>query len=325
MSRDRVLPPPYSLVQCIERLPAHAQEKYEALRAALDDAEALQRSLMERVKAAEDRLARISRRYEYSHDSDLVAELDAARGSLERLDRERSRRNSVRGNTEQIVSRLNNFIMQRSSGAADIAPPPKLTSVPAGRRKGESIVDALTRVRREIAAAEGELRRIKSAPPPALEVKLAIIEEVDALAKEGRPLVTSDGGRITINWPDVMQYATPGSALSAPSGSASKMLAWLFRKELIKKLIAEVEDNEGGIPARERPQRIREAEARIFGLETAEGKLVCQALDAGLEVHRRPDASPWAILGFGVVEEAVPASPGFGCCARGRLLREWRK
>jgi hypothetical protein len=35
--------------------------------------------------------------------------------------------------------------------------------------------------------------------------------------------------------------------------------------------------------------------------------LVVAALEAGLEVHRRPDASAWAILGYGVVEEAVPA------------------
>jgi hypothetical protein len=306
MSSDR-LPPPYSLRQCIERLPAHAQEKYEALRAALDDAEALQRSLMERMKEAEDRLARISRRYEYSHDSDLVAELDAARGSLERLDRERSRRNSIRANTEQVVSRINNFIMQRSSGAADIAAPPKLTSVPGGRRKGESIVDALLRTRREISAVRADLLRIRSAPPPSDEIKLCVIELVDALSKEGRPLVTTDGGKVVVHWPDQQLYAVPGAALSAPSGSASKMLAWLFREPLIKKLLAEVKDDKGGIPSAERPRLISEAEAKIFGLEIAEERLVMAAQEAGLEVHRRIDASPWAILGYGVVAEAVPA------------------
>jgi hypothetical protein len=31
-------------------------------------------------------------------------------------------------------------------------------------------------------------------------------------------------------------------------------------------------------------------------LEVAEERLVMAALDAGLEVHRRIDASPWAIL-----------------------------
>jgi hypothetical protein len=77
----------------------------------------------------------------------------------------------------------------------------------------------------------------------------------------------------------------------------------LHSVELKKRLLSAVEDVHGGIPSAERPQRIRAAEERVFALETAEERLVCQALDAGLECHRRIDASPWAILGF--VEEAV--------------------
>jgi hypothetical protein len=52
-------------------------------------------------------------------------------------------------------------------------------------------------------------------------------------------------------------------------------------------------------------KRIREIEARILTLEVAEERLVMAALDAGLEVHRRIDASPWAILYAD--EEAVHA------------------
>ena len=142
MTTDRILPPPYSLVQVVERLPVAAQQKYEALKALLDDAEALQRSLMERVKAKEDRLADLMRRRSYASEGGdgaevkrLDGELAAVRTDFDLLERERSKRNSVRANTEQVVSRLNNFLMERMSGASDIAPPPKLTSVPAGRRR----------------------------------------------------------------------------------------------------------------------------------------------------------------------------------------------
>jgi hypothetical protein len=316
MSSDWVLPPPYSLTQLLERLPAHARRKYDDIKALLADSEALQRSLMERIKVKEDQLADLMRRRSYASDGGndaevkrLDDELAAVRADFDRLERERSKRNSVRANSDQVVSRLNNFLMERASGAVDVAPPPRLTSVPAGRKKGESTADALTRVRREIGAAKAELLRIRSAPPPSDEIKLSIIEEVDALAKEGRPLVTCNDGKVELHLPDVQIYASPGAALSAPSGSASKMLAWLFRKEMLRKLIAEVEDNEGGIPTIERPQRIREMEERIFGLEIAEEKLVCQALEAGLEVHRRIDANPWALLGYGVVaEEALQAA-----------------
>ena len=230
MSSDRVLPPPYSLTQIVERLPAHARRKYEDIKALLADAEALQRSLMERMKAAEDKFAHISRQRSYSNDVELDGELEAARAALERLDKERSRRNSIRGNTEQVKSRLDNWLLQRASGAVDIAAPPKLGSVPAGRRKGESLVDALGRVRREIAAARAELQQTKSAPPTPDEIKIAIIEEVNALAEQGCPQLTSEGGKVELHWPDQQLYGTPGSALSAPAGSASKLLAWLFRK-----------------------------------------------------------------------------------------------
>ena len=89
-----------------------------------------------------------------SGDADAVARLDgelaAVRASLDKLERERNRRNSVRANTEQVVSRLNNFITALFSGVSEMAPPPQPDSVAAGQRKGESVTDALLRVRSEI-------------------------------------------------------------------------------------------------------------------------------------------------------------------------------
>jgi hypothetical protein len=119
-------------------------------------------------------------------------------------------------------------LIQQASGAVEIAAPPRLTGpLPAGRKKGESIADALLRVRREIAAAQGELMRVKAAPPPKDEVQIAIIQEVDRLAAEGRPVVTTSDGKVELHWPDVQMYASPGATLSAPSGSASRLIAWL--------------------------------------------------------------------------------------------------
>jgi hypothetical protein len=175
--------------------------------------------------------------------------------------------------------------------------------LPPGRKKGESTTDALLRLRREVAAAQAELVRIKSAPLPKEEVQIALLQEVDRMASGGTPHVLVEDGRVTINWPDQQLYASPGSALSAPSGSASRMLAWLFPVELKKRLLSAVEDVQGSVPTAERPRLIREAEERLFALEVAEERLVMAALEQGLECHRRIDASLWAVLGF--VEEAV--------------------
>ncbi len=297
-------PPPYSLVQCLDRLPPRGRRKYDDLKSLLADAEALQRSLMERIRAKEERLADLRRRREYASvpGGDVAAverldgELSAVRADLDRLERERSRRNGVRANTEQVCSRLDNFILQLFSGASDAAAPRWPAKVP-GPRAGESVTDALLRVRREINVVQGELRRVKTAPPPAVEIKAALVAEVDRMAAEGKPHVSIDGGgRVVVHWPDVQPYAVSGAALAAPSGSASKMLAALFGDQLKKLLTAGVDDVKGAIPSAERPKRVREIEARILALEVAEERLVVAALDEGLEVHRRIDASPWAIL-----------------------------
>jgi hypothetical protein len=195
------------------------------------------------------------------------------RADLDRLERERSRRNSARSNTEQVVSRLDNFIMQLFSGASDDAPPPWPAAVP-GPHEGELLIDALLRVRHEIGVAWGELQQIKTAPPPASEIRAALVGEVDRMAAEGRPHVAINGGEVTLHWPDVQVYAVPGGALSAPSGSASKMLAALFPEQIKTLLIASVGDAEGGVPSSERPRLIREAEQRILALEVCEERMV---------------------------------------------------
>jgi hypothetical protein len=74
------------------------------------------------------------------------------------------------------------------------------------------------------------------------------------------------------------------------------LLAALFGDQLKDLLTAGITDLRGAIPSADRPRLIREAEARILALEVAEERLVMAALEAGLEVHRRIDASPWAIL-----------------------------
>jgi hypothetical protein len=198
-------------------------------------------------------------------------------------------------------------LMTRASGAADIAAPPRLTSVPPGRRKGESIVDALLRTRREIAAAQAELMRIRAAPLPKEEIQLAIIAAINVMAQEGAPRIVTEGGKVTVHFPDVMQYGTPGQAMSAPSGSASRLMAWVHRDALLKRLLAEIKDEEGSISSEERPQRVRQTEQHLLALEISEEKLVCHAIAAGLEVHRRPDCSPWVLLDLAVAEQAVPA------------------
>jgi hypothetical protein len=58
----------------------------------------------------------------------------------------------------------------------------------------------------------------------------------------------------------------------------------------------------GGIPAAEREPRREKLQAALLELERVEEHFVVQALAAGLEVHRRPYASGYALLSMEVGE-----------------------
>ena len=86
------------------------------------------------------------------------------------------------------------------------------------------------------------------------------------------------------------------------------MLAALFPEQLKQLLTAGIVDSKNSVSSADRPRLIREAETRILALEVAEERLVCEAIDAGLEVHRRVNAGPWAILHSGAEESVAEAA-----------------
>jgi hypothetical protein len=152
---------------------------------------------------------------------------------------------------------------------------------------------------------QSELFDVKNAPPSKEEIKAAIEAEVDQLARQGAPQLSVDGGKVSIIWPDVSQFSqNPGGVPVPPNGGASKLLCWLFRETMVKYFEQSIDQIEGGISQDERRSRIAELEAKILDLEHQEESLVVEALNQGHEVHRRPNASPYALLG---IEPLPPA------------------
>jgi hypothetical protein len=210
-----------------------ARGRYEDLRALVGDAQALQTSLMERLDAAQEEFRRLQVRLGRASlpggDPDevekLEADLAAVSAKLDRLERERSR---LRANTEQVVSRLDNFILQLFSSTGAVTEPPRITVEPR-LRDGESATDAILRLRKEINRTRAEIATLRAAPLPAAEIKDTIIDRVYQMAAEGQPQVSIEGTKVVVHWPDVQQFSVPGQALTAPSGGASKLLCWLDR------------------------------------------------------------------------------------------------
>jgi hypothetical protein len=297
----------------LNALPPIARRKFEALQALVRDAGALVKSSLEREHLLELRLFDLQRRLRLLNpkiDADLIKDLGREhaeiRAEVHRARDERMARNSVRGNADQIISQLKcNFL------AADNVIGPWGVHAYEGRvqlRDGESLPDAIQRVRSELQRTQGQLAAVKAAPPARAEVEAALVAEINRWAAEGAPKISLDGGKVSIAWPDVQLYALPGSELSAPSGSASKLICFLFRAEMLKRVTASVA-NIDGITAAERKQQVAELEVRLARQEHEEEQLIEMALAAGVECHRRPAASPYALLGIERNPEAVRAQP----------------
>src|SRR6185312_8052634 len=97
---------------------------------------------------------------------------------------------------------------------------------------------------------------------------------------------------------DMPMFGDSGTALSAPPGSATQILCWLFEGELVKALTAGLASIDGGLSIEQRGQKLTELERELLVLEQQEEHLVVAALAAGLECDRRVSANPIAILGL---------------------------
>jgi hypothetical protein len=228
---------------------------------------------------------------------------------FERLDREGASRQGVKANCDQTVAQLNEFLV------TGISWPLRAVSIEPKLRKGETLPDAVRRVRSEIIAAQSELAGLRSAPPTPEELARDLVGQITAHARPPALLILDR--KLRILWPDSQEFAAPGSTLAAPSGSASGLLCWLFHDRIVESLAPVLEQLIGRLPAgvssEDREQRISELTARLLLLEHQEEALISSAASAGIELARRPYCSGWALLGItpGAESTETPAPPEF--------------
>jgi hypothetical protein len=298
--------PAYHFAELLARLPASARRKYNALLALVADSEALMRASFARQQLLQDHYGDVTRRLEQCDPrtepdttKELREELDIIRADLQQLDAERNKREGIRANAQQVIAQLRDgFIPNLIGPGIGSGPALRTVVVTATPRKGESVADAILRVRAAISSAQGELQQVKAAPPPPDEIKRQLRAHVQQLIHDGTPRVVLKDGKVVVNWPDVSPFADPDAVFAAPAGSASKLLACLFPDKVYELLSNGVDDLPSGIAADERAARMVELEVGILELEHEEESLVTAALAAGVEVYRRPYASPWALLGL---------------------------
>jgi hypothetical protein len=300
MTLDRN-PPPSSpqqaLARAIARLPQRARAKYNELLAEAEDATTLVRATVERRKLLEDRYMvaaskRPDPRYEPPERVQAAKdELEASRAALDAVEEQMGARNAVQGRADQIVAQLKQFL------ATTRGPIRACASITAQPRNGEDIKAAITRVRADIGTAQRDLAAAKAAPPTKAEIEKQLSDAVQQLMNEGCPRWTLDSNnRVQIFWPDTTAFSSTGT-YSAPSGGASKLLAYLFPDAVFAALSRGLDQWPAGVPAAERELRVAQLEQHIRYLEYQEESLVEQAQAQGIDVHRIW-RNGWAVLGI---------------------------
>jgi hypothetical protein len=221
----------WSFAQALELLPPSARRRYARLSELVEDGKARAQSLTARLSTYEHRVMIARNAVAVASDpasrQRAQEELEFLAGEMERLQSERSRISSAGRAAEQVQSQLSSWITGYLFADQTRHPGPirDFGPVPVELQEGESLADAIIRIRSEISSVRTELASLAAAAPTRAECEAAIHSFVARLASEGRPVFRAEAGKINITLPDEQLYALPGQGLMAPSLSASRLLA----------------------------------------------------------------------------------------------------
>jgi hypothetical protein len=162
---------------------------------------------------------------------------------------------------------------------------------------------ALLAVRREISQLQAELATVKAALPSRYEIEQALDVEIARLAALAKPRIVFQGDGVRVQWPDALAHLG-----AAPPNSVTAMLAAMFPLELRALFSDQLKALPDGMSSREKARRLDELERDLLRLERDEEAPVEAAMAAGLEVDRRPTASPYAVLGLATQAHELAAA-----------------
>lgn len=181
---------------------------------------------------------------------------------------------------------------------------------------GESVADAIGRVRAERSALLTQLEALRAAPVTKDEAVARMRRQVAALAERGAPdlsqLYRADGRAY---WPERTVRAELIAFTQLPDGTQPTvhggahfaevdivaLFGWACRETLEAKLLAEIERQyatdgaDAGLTGEERNAREIELLDAILALERDEEALI---MEGGDPLNRRPDVDPRALLGL---------------------------
>jgi hypothetical protein len=222
-----------------------------------------------------------------SHDPAAAADNEQV---LQTLLTQRNDQSARHRAAAQLLAQIGYWLgLQRGNTVMVAAPSPAVSLA-----DGETVLQAIDRVRGEISDRQGRLLALRTAPPPKSALNAQVAAMVKNLAEQGQPRLTLNGDTLRANFGDPKAYATSISDMV-------RLLAWLDPEQMQKRLQAAVQQMpEAAVSAtpKEKAQAEAELPGQIEHLERIEEALIERALSTGTYVERRSDADPRAVLGI---------------------------
>ena len=205
----------------------------------------------------------------------------------ERLVVERDKHAERHRSLSMIVSRCNQFWMElRGNVALECAP-----AVEIKLKASETCAAALAATREQIAGVQRELVQVRKAPLCRSSQEEAIRAHLSRLVQRPRIGFDARGGAL-VTW--VEDMATMDGVLG--------LLAFVLPEQVSAAFAHDLEpESPGAVSPLEREKRISELSVSLLALERTEEALIERAASEGIELPRRGDASPVAVLGVVVV------------------------
>jgi hypothetical protein len=193
-----------------------------------------------------------------------------------------------------LVHHINQWWMELRGVVLESAP-----AIAIKLKDGQTLVEAIEATRGEIAALNAQLATVRRAPLPAGDQRQLAEAFVARQASMARPSVAVVGDQVRVAFRDSVVGATD---------DVLALACWIQPEAVLTALTREIEQMPTPInplPANERKARVAELEQQSLELERREEALIMRAAGDGVELLRRPDAAPAAVLGVVIVAKAA--------------------
>jgi hypothetical protein len=213
----------------------------------------------------------------------------------ERLAAERDKHAEKHRLLHLVVSRCNQFVMESRGVTLETVEPAAVRL-----KNGETPNSAIAATREEIKTLRQRLTIVKASPLPASDQVELAKEFVARRALVAQPKVLVQQDALWVHWADdVIMSKT----------DVLNLLCFLLPEQVLAALQEMIgEQSPNAMPAAERDKQVARITQRLFELELQEESLILKAHGDGLEVLRRGDADPRAVLGIRIAQAQASAA-----------------